>query len=69
MNQILFTISIISMKNASIIQGPIVLNGEEVENYIHKKHNKNGKHIFDETQNVSVYPDEYFQQTSNIHLD
>ena len=62
MNQILFTISIISMKNATILQGPTVVSGDDLETFIHIKHNKTGKHIFDETQTIKVYGDKYIQR-------
>ena len=50
------------MKNATILQGPTVVSGDDLETFIHIKHNKTGKHIFDETQTIKVYGDEYIQR-------
>ena len=63
MNDMLFSVNIISMKNASIIQGPIIVNGDELENYIHNIRKKNNKYLFDEIQTFQVYDEQYIKRT------
>ena len=70
-DQMLFTISIISMHNASIIKSKVVVNGHELHSYILSSSKKKTatKFLFDETYKVTMYSEEYCNRIENISLD
>ena len=66
MKEMMFTISIISMHNASILQDKIVVNGDEVSTYIHNQINKKqNKFLFDGTKIEGMYSFNYHQRQND----
>ena len=70
-DQMLFTVSIVSMHNASIIQSKVVVNGHELHSYILSSSKKKTatKLLFDETYKVTMYSEEYCNRVENLSLD
>ena len=63
MKEMMFTVSIISMHNASILQDKIVVNGGEISTYIHNQINKKQyKYLFDGTKIEGMYSSKYHQR-------
>ena len=62
MNEMMFTISLLSKDNGSILKEKIIVSGEELEEYIHCSKNINDRHLFDGTDPDAMFSEEYHQR-------
>ena len=67
MNEMIFTVSILSKDTGSILKDKVHINGSELESYIHRTKNISSRQLFDGTKHSGMYEENFNQR--NIILE